>query len=109
LSAPAPSPGGRAAPPASVAGITVATLTDCLAGTRTDASGTSPIALPKSDVLVLELEGGHRVIARPSGTEPKLKIYFDVRLPAGAPTTTTRTEGEALLARLESAMVALMT
>jgi phosphomannomutase len=41
------------------------------------ASGTLP--LPKSDVLTFELEGGSRIIARPSGTEPKAKFYFDVR------------------------------
>ncbi len=32
--------------------------------------------LPKSNVLQMELEDGNRMIARPSGTEPKLKIYF---------------------------------
>ena len=37
--------------------------------------------MPPSDVLVYELEGGSRVIARPSGTEPKIKYYFDVREP----------------------------
>ena len=31
--------------------------------------------LPKSDVIKLELEGGHTVIVRPSGTEPKIKFY----------------------------------
>jgi phosphomannomutase len=30
-------------------------------------------------VLIYDLVGGSRIIARPSGTEPKLKIYFDVR------------------------------
>lgn len=34
------------------------------------------IDLPKSDVLRFELEGGDVTIVRPSGTEPKVKIYF---------------------------------
>ena len=35
--------------------------------------------LPKTNMVAFELEGGSRVIARPSGTEPKVKFYFDVR------------------------------
>jgi phosphomannomutase len=99
----------RATPPTELAGLAVTTRTDCLAQTRTDATGTHALALPKSDVVVLELEGGHRVIARPSGTEPKLKIYVDVRVPAGPPTEATRRDGEALLERLEAAMAERMT
>ncbi|MBM4358588.1 MAG: phospho-sugar mutase [Deltaproteobacteria bacterium] len=99
----------RASPPTEVAGVAVRRLTDCLARTRTDASGTSAISLPKSDVLILDLDGGHRVIARPSGTEPKLKIYFDVRLPAGTPTAELRAEGERLIDALEHEMVARMS
>jgi phosphomannomutase len=34
------------------------------------------LAEPDSTVLVFELEGGHRAMLRPSGTEPKLKYYF---------------------------------
>ncbi|HEX4352215.1 MAG TPA: phospho-sugar mutase, partial [Polyangiales bacterium] len=33
--------------------------------------------LPKSDVVILHLEDGARIAIRPSGTEPKLKIYLD--------------------------------
>jgi phosphomannomutase len=74
----------RAAPPASIAGHAVVATSDCERGVRVAGARSEPLALPKSDVLVFELEGGHRVIARPSGTEPKMKIYFDVREPMAA-------------------------
>lgn len=32
--------------------------------------------LPISNVIIVNLEGGSRFIVRPSGTEPKVKIYF---------------------------------
>ncbi len=39
------------------------------------------IDLPKSNVLIYLTEKGTRVAARPSGTEPKIKFYFSVKLP----------------------------
>jgi phosphomannomutase len=35
-------------------------------------------------VIIFELEGGHRAMLRPSGTEPKLKYYFYATSPARA-------------------------
>ena len=44
--------------------------------------GVRPFAdLPRSNVLVFELQGGHRLMLRPSGTEPKLKYYFYATAP----------------------------
>ena len=36
------------------------------------------IKLPKSDVMKFTLEGNVSMVARPSGTEPKLKLYFSI-------------------------------
>jgi phosphomannomutase len=72
----------RAAPPGQVGGLAVQAVSDYLARTRTEAGGKeSPLSLPATNMLVFELEGGSRIIARPSGTEPKIKFYFDVREP----------------------------
>ena len=61
----------RAEPPKEIAGRKVTASRDFKPG------GT--MGLPKSDVLLYELEGGAWVCVRPSGTEPKLKIYAGVR------------------------------
>ncbi len=41
-----------------------------------DDNSTAEIDLPKSNVLAYTLEGGNKVIVRPSGTEPKIKAYI---------------------------------
>jgi phosphomannomutase len=38
--------------------------------------------LPRSDILRFDVAGGGRVMLRPSGTEPKLKIYVELVVPA---------------------------
>ena len=68
----------RENPPKTLAGKNVLAVRDYLVGTRTDAQGNVTSAgLPKSDVLYFELTGGEWVCIRPSGTEPKIKLYVN--------------------------------
>ena len=39
---------------------------------------TTPTGLPKSDVLFFEMEDKSNLVIRPSGTEPIIKLYFDI-------------------------------
>lgn len=41
-----------------------------------DYKDTAKTGLPPSNVLAWSLENGNKLVARPSGTEPKLKFYF---------------------------------
>ncbi len=68
----------RENPPATFAGYAVARIGDYAEGYFTDlASGKKESThLPASDVLYFVLENGDKIIVRPSGTEPKVKIYF---------------------------------
>ena len=67
----------RKEPPAEVAGYQVTEIADYLNSYKKDlATGEqTEINLPKSNVLSYSLEGGMGVIVRPSGTEPKVKVY----------------------------------
>jgi phosphomannomutase len=56
-------------PPAEVAGVKVARLDDLSAGSQ---------GLPPTDGLRWHLEDDSRIIVRPSGTEPKVKVYLEV-------------------------------
>ncbi len=61
---------------ASLGNEKVLAVSDYLKGERVTTGGQiEKITLPKSDVVYLELEEGQFVCIRPSGTEPKLKIY----------------------------------
>ncbi len=66
----------RSAPPQAVGGAAVLAFEDYGAGTRTLADGSlEPLSLPNSNMLRFLLTGGAWVCVRPSGTEPKLKLY----------------------------------
>jgi phosphomannomutase len=60
----------RSLPPTHIAGRTIASAEDLLQAAPGQPSG---------DVLRYRLGDGSRVIVRPSGTEPKLKVYIDAR------------------------------
>lgn len=40
---------------------------------------TTPLDLPKSNVLYYQLEGDGKFVVRPSGTEPKIKFYYGIK------------------------------
>jgi len=77
----------RAVPPTTLAGdpVTVANLADGWAG------------LPPTDGLLFE-GGTVRAVVRPSGTEPKLKCYLQVKRPAGGDLASERRNAATLMA-----------
>ncbi len=81
----------RNPPPAEIAGCKVVKFGDYQAQTITNcANGQSESTnLPKSNVLAFTLDNGDVIVARPSGTEPKIKFYFML---AGADRAETETK-----------------
>ena len=69
--------GLRNNPPKEIAGLKVTAVRDYLRGTRTADGVEETTGLPVSDVLYFELEKGCWVCVRPSGTEPKIKLYVN--------------------------------
>lgn len=70
----------RENPPATVGEWRVEAVRDYLSGVRRDALGnSSPVNLPRSNVLYFELSDEGWCCVRPSGTEPKIKFYFGVK------------------------------
>ncbi|PZD97814.1 phospho-sugar mutase [Paenibacillus sambharensis] len=80
----------RSNPPAEVAGVKVAKVLDYLPGID---------GLPPENVLKYMLEDGSWFCLRPSGTEPKIKVYFAVR-------GTTQEEASAAISKLTSEVMA---
>ncbi len=67
-------------PPKTISGTTVISLEDYKNSWKTDlkTGKKTPLTLPKNDAYLFWLEDGTKVLIRPSGTEPKIKIYCGV-------------------------------
>jgi phosphomannomutase len=75
----------REEPPPEIGGQAVLRMLDLERQMQWTPAGAAPFTkLAPSNVVIFELEGGHRVMLRPSGTEPKLKYYFYATAPAHA-------------------------
>ena len=77
----------------SFAGYDVIGTSDYLTSKRVDGTTESEIHLPKSNVLEFRLAEGNKLIVRPSGTEPKIKVYLSGK-------GKTRADGEAIIAKM---------
>ncbi len=80
----------RSTPPTTVGGLSVSQVVDLAKGWN---------GLPPTDGILLLLEGG-QVIARPSGTEPKLKCYLEVQI-ATNDVTANRAKAQEILAAMK--------
>ncbi|WP_196893282.1 phospho-sugar mutase [Aureivirga marina] len=76
----------RENPKKEIAGHTVTHVEDYASSERKNilTGEIETIDVPKSNVLIYYTEDGSKIAARPSGTEPKIKFYFSVKLPLDA-------------------------
>lgn len=84
-------------PPKEINGSKVVWVGDYKAGITTDGE----TGLPKSNVLSYRMESGDAVIVRPSGTEPKIKIYITAK-------ATSREEAEQKLSVISDSVKVLL-
>ena len=82
----------REQPPAQFAGCAVEGVVDFASGVN---------GLPAANVIEFDLEGGNKIIFRPSGTEPKVKAYLFAK-------RETREAAAELLGQLEAAATEFM-
>ena len=68
----------RQTPPTEIAGVTVVVRKDYADGNAVDCAtgAVTPMELHGSNVLRYELADGTTILVRPSGTEPKIKVYI---------------------------------
>ena len=81
----------------------VSTVRDYSKNIKTDVEtgATSEIGSPLTNCVYYELENGSFICVRPSGTEPKLKIYFSVK-------ANNKTDAEAALEKMQAAVKKLL-
>ena len=68
--------GLRNTPPTAFGNEPVALVGDYLKETFTQNGKVTPTGLPRANVLYYRLQNGDVIVARPSGTEPKIKFYY---------------------------------
>ena len=61
----------------------------------------APLNIPKCNCVYYELSGGSFVCVRPSGTEPKLKIYYSIK-------SASEAQAEEDLAELQAAVAEML-
>lgn len=97
----------RTDPPKTIGGIDVRAVADFMTGVDKE-SGTGKTLrqydLPKSDVVQFTLSDGTKVIARPSGTEPKIKFYILTKEPSND-LAKARTTASAKIKAIEADLV----
>ena len=69
----------RQNPPTVIANLTVVGHSDYQESKCVEGGAVTEIDLPKSNVLEYRLENGAKIIVRPSGTEPKIKVYLSAK------------------------------
>jgi phosphoglucomutase/phosphomannomutase len=86
----------REKPPQSLGGIQVVAVRDYRHGIRyLSRGGSEPLEGPIGDIVILDLaDDGNYVAVRPSGTEPKVKFYMFVYVPAGRLADLAATKGQ---------------
>ncbi|GCD78934.1 phospho-sugar mutase [Schleiferia thermophila] len=84
----------RKNPPKELGGEKVIKILDYKSLISSDliAGESSSIQMPASNVLQYFTESGARITARPSGTEPKIKFYFSVKIPVHSFSDIARAE-----------------
>ena len=99
----------RSSPPDRVGAYAIRGAKDYKKGEARVGKKVEKLTLPSSNVLAYELEGGGRVTLRPSGTEPKIKYYFELKetLAAGEALADARARAEGRLQALMESFVAL--
>lgn len=93
----------RSAQPKAINGVAVSVIEDLQSSLRFVIGGnTEAINLPTSDVLIYHLEDGSRIIVRPSGTEPKVKVYYETvtKFEGSETYNETRLRGEEYMGKL---------
>lgn len=79
----------------------VEAVRDYSADVRRTADGkTEPLNIPRCNCVYYELAGGSFVCVRPSGTEPKLKIYYSIKAPSEAEAEQALSEAKASVKEL---------